>query len=446
MPVILEKKEKQTVKTHKIEKQEIFIGRGKENDIIIPVSSISHKHAKIFKKGDKYYIEDLKSSNGIFINKKRIVLSRISSGDEIYLGNYKIVFLEEEEREDKTVVLSDKQLIKELEIKTGERRSYIPFILGGLSLILAFFLIYFVGFRKGIEKEKVISEDVSHRRTENSIEDIILKGREVYENAILFRNVGREEEAKESLEMALTYFDEALIMNPENKVAIKYKELIKDFEMTQGEKVEKKEPEILKKKQEILSKIEETYLEAKTYEKEGKKKEAFTKYKEVIENYQEIKAIPLEREPEKKTQEIFDNSKEFVVVSMFEQNFYSLKNEFEKIKKLRESPNVFSSYKEVEKFLDKAQKLLDRNRGLKSNMIFKLEEIIKEAEGIKREIKSWIDKEREEAERYYHEGILYESVKNYAKALEKWKTALEKAPKEDVELINKIKEKISKYE
>ncbi|MFC1494841.1 FHA domain-containing protein [Thermodesulfobacteriota bacterium] len=51
-----------------INSDSLFIGRSPENDIQIPDPSVSRKHAKIYKSGDKYFIKDLKSSNGILVD------------------------------------------------------------------------------------------------------------------------------------------------------------------------------------------------------------------------------------------------------------------------------------------------------------------------------------------------------------------------------------------
>ena len=51
-----------------INSDNFLIGRSQESDIQIPDPSISRQHAKIFKDGDKYFIKDLKSCNGTWID------------------------------------------------------------------------------------------------------------------------------------------------------------------------------------------------------------------------------------------------------------------------------------------------------------------------------------------------------------------------------------------
>jgi len=51
----------------------IFIGRSFHNDIQTRDRFVSRTHLKIFKKGDKFFIKDLGSRNGTYVNGKKIV-------------------------------------------------------------------------------------------------------------------------------------------------------------------------------------------------------------------------------------------------------------------------------------------------------------------------------------------------------------------------------------
>ena len=61
-----------------LQKEITYIGRGRENDIAIDDPSVSRVHAKIVKKGSKYFIEDMGSRNGTWV--KGAV---ISQGEEV---------------------------------------------------------------------------------------------------------------------------------------------------------------------------------------------------------------------------------------------------------------------------------------------------------------------------------------------------------------------------
>ena len=68
------------------EKNVISLGRTKDNDLVINNIKVSRKHARLEKKGDEWFIEDLDSSNGTFINGKRIKRECVTSNDVITIG------------------------------------------------------------------------------------------------------------------------------------------------------------------------------------------------------------------------------------------------------------------------------------------------------------------------------------------------------------------------
>jgi hypothetical protein len=84
-----------------IEKKQIIIGRINSipeqksftPDVTLTSKYISKRHARIFFKGNDYYIVDLDSANGAYVNGKP-VRSRVklADGDEIRLGNVVIKF------------------------------------------------------------------------------------------------------------------------------------------------------------------------------------------------------------------------------------------------------------------------------------------------------------------------------------------------------------------
>ncbi len=75
----------------KINRDNIIIGR-QEGDIIIKDDTISRRHAEIINSNGKYFIRDNNSTNGTFINNKRVDQSPLSNGDMIRLGNIQMIF------------------------------------------------------------------------------------------------------------------------------------------------------------------------------------------------------------------------------------------------------------------------------------------------------------------------------------------------------------------
>ena len=58
----------------------VVIGRSRESTVKLNFPSVSRKHARIFFERDIYWIEDLKSSNGTFVNQKQVRKARVNVG------------------------------------------------------------------------------------------------------------------------------------------------------------------------------------------------------------------------------------------------------------------------------------------------------------------------------------------------------------------------------
>jgi pSer/pThr/pTyr-binding forkhead associated (FHA) protein len=56
------------VRTHEIQKESLFVGRSANNDIQVPDRFVSRKHLKILKKGEEFFVKDLFSKNGTYVN------------------------------------------------------------------------------------------------------------------------------------------------------------------------------------------------------------------------------------------------------------------------------------------------------------------------------------------------------------------------------------------
>ena len=71
------------------ESEEITIGRVDENDICLPKGNISKKHTKIVVKDGKIIVLDLKSTNGTYVNGKKLAGPQvITPADKVYVGDF----------------------------------------------------------------------------------------------------------------------------------------------------------------------------------------------------------------------------------------------------------------------------------------------------------------------------------------------------------------------
>ncbi len=70
-----------------LEKKKTTFGRKPDNDVVLEESHVSFKHCMIVNKGNEFFIEDLKSSNGTFVNGKKIKgRVRLKNNDVIQFG------------------------------------------------------------------------------------------------------------------------------------------------------------------------------------------------------------------------------------------------------------------------------------------------------------------------------------------------------------------------
>ena len=70
----------------------ITIGRLPDNVVQIDNLAVSGHHAKVYWEGEHYVIEDNGSLNGTYVNRERVDAAELSSGDELQIGKFKIVF------------------------------------------------------------------------------------------------------------------------------------------------------------------------------------------------------------------------------------------------------------------------------------------------------------------------------------------------------------------
>lgn len=120
---------KQVVKDYPFTKENMTIGRADENDIVIDNLAVSGYHARIDKAGDTYILTDLQSTNGTFVNDKKIVSYRLRHKDKVSIGKHLLFFaLSKSEQAkasegelDETMVL-DTARQKELLAKQAEKK------------------------------------------------------------------------------------------------------------------------------------------------------------------------------------------------------------------------------------------------------------------------------------------------------------------------------------
>jgi hypothetical protein len=70
------------------------IGRSSSADILLDDVTVSRQHAVVLRQPDGLYIEDSESLNGTYVNRHRVESHRLSDGDELQIGKFKLTFLD----------------------------------------------------------------------------------------------------------------------------------------------------------------------------------------------------------------------------------------------------------------------------------------------------------------------------------------------------------------
>jgi putative secretion ATPase (PEP-CTERM system associated) len=77
----------------------IIVGRSPDNEIYIKSKFVSRHHAQLVSDEDGCVIEDLNSTNGVFIGEKQVKKHRLRSGDVVTLGVHELVYTDLRQQE-----------------------------------------------------------------------------------------------------------------------------------------------------------------------------------------------------------------------------------------------------------------------------------------------------------------------------------------------------------
>ena len=96
----------------------VTIGRLPDNGLVIDNAAVSGRHARVYREGERYIVEDLKSTNGTFIDSKPIIRHTLRDGEAMIVGKHTVVF----------------SMAGGEDVTTTEREAFIPEIGGTMML------------------------------------------------------------------------------------------------------------------------------------------------------------------------------------------------------------------------------------------------------------------------------------------------------------------------
>ncbi len=73
----------------------LTIGRSPSSDVFLDDVTVSRHHARVLHDEGGFWVEDLNSLNGTYVNRRRIEQHRLFDGDELQIGKFKLAFVEQ---------------------------------------------------------------------------------------------------------------------------------------------------------------------------------------------------------------------------------------------------------------------------------------------------------------------------------------------------------------
>ena len=71
------------------EKNEVTVGRVQGNDVVLPKGNVSKRHCRIYIQDGHFSVEDLKSTNGTYVNGRKISEpTALTTADKVYVGDF----------------------------------------------------------------------------------------------------------------------------------------------------------------------------------------------------------------------------------------------------------------------------------------------------------------------------------------------------------------------
>ncbi|HEX9124323.1 MAG TPA: FHA domain-containing protein [Actinomycetota bacterium] len=82
--------------TFLVEKDLTTAGRNPDSDVFLDDVTVSRRHAEIRRRGNEFFIHDSGSLNGTYVNRERVDMSKLASGDELQIGKFRLTFFQAE--------------------------------------------------------------------------------------------------------------------------------------------------------------------------------------------------------------------------------------------------------------------------------------------------------------------------------------------------------------
>jgi hypothetical protein len=77
-----------------VDRDRMTIGRAPQSDVFLDDITVSRDHALLERRDDGLHLTDRASLNGTYVNRQRVETVRLSDGDELQIGKYRLTYIE----------------------------------------------------------------------------------------------------------------------------------------------------------------------------------------------------------------------------------------------------------------------------------------------------------------------------------------------------------------
>ena len=75
-----------------VDKDLTTAGRHPESDIFLDDVTVSRRHAEFHRRDGSFFVRDVGSLNGTYVNRQRVDEAELANGDELQIGKFKLTF------------------------------------------------------------------------------------------------------------------------------------------------------------------------------------------------------------------------------------------------------------------------------------------------------------------------------------------------------------------
>lgn len=222
-----------------LKEERIVIGRGDGCTIRLIDQKSSREHAEIVRQDQEWILTDLKSQNGVFLNKEKCIQKKLNRGDTILIGETFLKFVEEHESKMKSELMAEIEQLKNYKSnsimgsglddspvhepdksKNIKKKTNKPLLLA-LLLLVALVLILPDKLDKKVSKDASKDRPLDQRFNEVNAELLKkiskqqrLQDKELGKNVDIILKRGLRELREKNYYRALLEFTHALDLNP----------------------------------------------------------------------------------------------------------------------------------------------------------------------------------------------------------------------------------------